>query len=101
MLEPKAESTPRAELSGPDDVNKRREWGETQKSSFRPGRILLLGLPPLVDVIGAGKLGSWCGHSLKSRYSSPDLCHVLFKTVLVQIAKGMGEEGLTYSKYGP
>ena len=30
-------STPRAELSGADDVNKRRE---TQKSSFRPGRVL-------------------------------------------------------------
>ena len=57
----KAESTPRAELSGADDVNKRREERETQKSSFRPGRVLLLGLPPLprlVDVIGSGKLGS-------------------------------------------
>ena len=58
----KAESTPRAELSGADDVNKTREGRETQKSSFRPGRVLLLGLPPLpplVDVVGAGKLSSW------------------------------------------
>ena len=47
--------------------NKTRKGRETQKSSFRPGRVLLLGLlplPPLVDVIGAGKLGSWCGLSL-------------------------------------
>ena len=46
----KAASTPRAELSG-DDVNKRREGRE--KSSFRHGRVLLLGLlslPSLVDV---------------------------------------------------
>ena len=60
----KAESTPRAELSGTDDVNKTREERETKKFSFRPGRVLLLGLPPLprlVDVIGAGKLGSSCG----------------------------------------
>ena len=67
QIQRSAESTPRAELSGADDVNKRRDGRETQKSSFTPGRVLLLGLPPLpplVDVIGAEKLGSWCGHSL-------------------------------------
>ena len=51
-----------------DDVNKIREGRETQKSSFRSGRVLLLVLPPLphlVDVFGAGKLGSWCGLSLR------------------------------------
>ena len=67
-LQSKAESTSRAELSGADDVNKRREGRENQKSSFRPGRVLLLGLPPLpclVDVIGARYLGSWCGLSLR------------------------------------
>ena len=53
-----------------DDVNKRREGRETQKFSFRPERVLLLGLPllpPLVDVIGTGKLGSWCGQSLNQK----------------------------------
>ena len=43
--------TPGAELSGADDVSKRREGRETQKSSFRSGRVLLLGLPPHDDVI--------------------------------------------------
>ena len=65
----KAESTPRAELSGADDLNKRREGMETQKSSFRPGRVLLL-----VDVIGAGNLGSWCGHSLNHYYFTAQTC---------------------------
>ena len=77
----KAVSTPRAELSGADDVNKVR-WGrETQKSSFRPGRVLLLGLPPLprlVDVICTGKLGSWGGLSLRAERQ----IHFLFTSIL-------------------
>ena len=69
LLVLKAVSTPLAELSGADDVNKTREGRETQKTS--PGRVLLLGLPHLprlVDVISAGNLGSWCGFSLMLFY---------------------------------
>ena len=56
-------STPRAELSGADDVNKRSEGRETQKENSPRTENRLLGLPP-GDVFGAGKLGSWCGLSL-------------------------------------
>ena len=41
--------------------------GDPEVVSFRTGRVILLGLPPLprlVDVIGTGKLGSSCGRSL-------------------------------------
>ena len=61
----KSVSTPRAELSGADDVNKRTEGRETQKKNSPRTETRLLGLPPLVDVLGAGKLGSWCGHRLR------------------------------------
>ena len=48
-----AESTPRAELSGADDVNKKREMRE-ERPRIRtiPGRKLdfWVSLPPLVDV---------------------------------------------------
>ena len=62
-------STPRAELSGADDVNKRREGRETQKSSFLSWESSSSGSPSppsrLVDVISAGKLGSSGGLSVK------------------------------------
>ena len=48
-------------------VNNRREGRETKKKNSPRTGTILLGLPPLpplVDVIGAGKLGSWCGLSL-------------------------------------
>ena len=58
-------STPQAKLSGADNVNKTRE---TQKKNSPRTETRLMGLPPLprlVDVIGAKKLGSWCGLSLR------------------------------------
>ena len=63
-------STPRAELSGTDDVKLTRR--ETQKKNSPRTETRLLCLPPLprlVDVIGTGKLGSWCGLSLKQHIS--------------------------------
>ena len=47
--------------------------GKTQKKNSPRTETRLLGLPPfspLVDVIGAGKLGSRCGHSLMLRLAT-------------------------------